>query len=64
MAIFQGLNDEGKTVVLVTHEEDIAAHCKRILRFKTASSSATRRSPTDASLPRSSEPISPGPGTE
>jgi len=34
MAIFQALNDEGKTVVLVTHEEDIAEHCKRILRFK------------------------------
>ncbi len=34
MAIFQTLNDDGKTVVLVTHEEDIAAHCKRILRFK------------------------------
>ena len=34
MAIFQALNDDGKTVVLVTHEEDIAAHCKRILRFK------------------------------
>ena len=34
MAIFQTLNNEGKTVVLVTHEEDIAEHCKRILRFK------------------------------
>lgn len=34
MAIFQALNDEGKTVVLVTHEEEIADHCKRILRFK------------------------------
>ena len=34
MGIFQGLNNEGKTVVLVTHEEDIAEHCKRILRFK------------------------------
>ena len=34
MAIFQALNNEGKTVVLVTHEEDIAEHCKRILRFK------------------------------
>ena len=34
MGIFQALNDEGKTVVLVTHEEDIAEHCRRILRFK------------------------------
>ncbi len=34
MSIFQELNREGKTVVLVTHEEDIAEHCKRIIRLK------------------------------
>jgi putative ABC transport system ATP-binding protein len=34
MAIFQDLNAQGKTVILVTHEEDIAEHCKRIIRFK------------------------------
>ena len=34
MAIFQKLNDEGKTVVIVTHEHDIAQHAKRILRFR------------------------------
>lgn len=34
MAVFQELNREGKTVVIVTHEEDIALHCKRIIRFK------------------------------
>lgn len=34
MAIFQKLNREGKTVVIVTHEHDIAQHCKRILRFR------------------------------
>ena len=34
MAIFQALNKEGKTVVVVTHEEDIALHCERIVRFK------------------------------
>lgn len=34
MAIFQELNAAGKTVVLVTHEEDIARHCRRILRFR------------------------------
>ncbi|HLK17129.1 MAG TPA: ABC transporter ATP-binding protein [Fimbriimonadaceae bacterium] len=34
MAVFQDLNAQGKTVVLVTHEEEIAQHCKRIIRFK------------------------------
>ncbi len=34
MAIFQRLNREGKTIVLVTHEWDIALHCTRIIRFK------------------------------
>ena len=33
MAILQRLNREGKTVVLVTHEEDIAQHARRILRI-------------------------------
>ncbi len=34
MKIFQDLNAEGKTIVMVTHEPDIAAHTKRIIVFK------------------------------
>jgi putative ABC transport system ATP-binding protein len=34
LALFQELNEEGKTVVLVTHEEEVAKHCKRIIRFR------------------------------
>ena len=34
MSIFQRLNEQGKTVIIVTHEPDIAQHCKRILRFR------------------------------
>ncbi|MBL8069102.1 MAG: ABC transporter ATP-binding protein [Armatimonadetes bacterium] len=34
MALFQELNRAGKTVVIVTHEEDIARHCSRIIRFR------------------------------
>lgn len=34
MSLFQALNREGKTIVLVTHEEDVAKHCKRIIRFR------------------------------
>tara|TARA_B110000238_G_scaffold125383_1_gene135521 strand:- start:344 stop:889 length:546 start_codon:yes stop_codon:yes gene_type:complete len=32
MQFLQQLNDEGKTILLVTHEEDIAQMCKRIVR--------------------------------
>jgi putative ABC transport system ATP-binding protein len=34
LVIFQELHAEGKTVVVVTHEEDIALHTQRIIRFK------------------------------
>lgn len=34
MRIFQHLNDEGVTILMVTHEPDIAQHTKRIVRFK------------------------------
>ncbi|MDW8802206.1 ABC transporter ATP-binding protein [Clostridium sp. A1-XYC3] len=34
MGIFQELNDEGVTIVMVTHEPDIAQHTKRAIVFK------------------------------
>jgi putative ABC transport system ATP-binding protein len=34
MAIFAQLNQDGQTVVLVTHESDIAGHAKRIIHMK------------------------------
>jgi putative ABC transport system ATP-binding protein len=34
MSIFQELNDAGKTVVLITHEADIAQHAKRIVHVR------------------------------
>ncbi|CEK16091.1 ABC-type antimicrobial peptide transport system, ATPase component [Chthonomonas calidirosea] len=34
MDIFQNLNDEGITVVMVTHEPDIARHAKRIVTIR------------------------------
>lgn len=33
MALFEDLNREGITIVIVTHEPDIAAHAKRQVRF-------------------------------
>jgi putative ABC transport system ATP-binding protein len=34
MEIFQNLNDQGLTIVLVTHEQDIAQFAKRMLVFR------------------------------
>ena len=33
MLLLKTLNAEGMTIVIVTHEEDVAVHCKRIIRL-------------------------------
>ena len=34
MALIQEINSKGKTILIVTHEEDIAQMCSRIVRLK------------------------------
>ncbi len=34
MALFDALHRQGNTIVVVTHEEDIAAHAQRVVRLK------------------------------
>ena len=34
MALFQRLNDEGRTIIMVTHEDEVAAHAKRVIRLR------------------------------
>ncbi len=34
MQMLQRLNDAGKTIIMVTHEDDIAEHAKRIIRMR------------------------------
>jgi len=34
LALFHELHDEGQTIVMVTHEEDIAGHANRIVRLR------------------------------
>ncbi len=34
MALFATLNERGRTIIMVTHDEDVAAHAKRIIRVR------------------------------
>ncbi|KEO76247.1 MULTISPECIES: ABC transporter ATP-binding protein [Paenibacillus] len=34
MELFQGLNEQGKTIVLVTHELEVAEYAKRLISFR------------------------------
>lgn len=34
MAVFQRLNDQGKTVVLITHEQEISDYARRVVLFR------------------------------
>ena len=34
IALFQELHDQGQTIVIVTHEEDVAGHAERIVRLR------------------------------
>ena len=46
MAIFERLSEEGRTIILITHEPDVAAHADRVIHL-----SATARSPPTAPAP-------------
>jgi putative ABC transport system ATP-binding protein len=34
MGIFERLNAEGRTVVLITHEPEVAGHCRRVVKLR------------------------------
>ena len=34
LALFDELNEKGKTIIMVTHEDDVARHTKRIIRLR------------------------------
>jgi putative ABC transport system ATP-binding protein len=44
MALFEHLNRAGRTIIMVTHDEDVAAHAKRIIRVRDGLIVADERS--------------------
>jgi putative ABC transport system ATP-binding protein len=34
MGLFEDLNDGGRTIIMVTHDEDVAGHARRIIRLR------------------------------
>ena len=34
MALFEELSQKGNTIIVVTHEEDVAKHARRIIRIR------------------------------
>jgi ATP-binding cassette subfamily B protein len=34
LALFTQLHREGQTIIIVTHENDVAAHCRRVVRLR------------------------------
>ncbi|SDI84919.1 putative ABC transport system ATP-binding protein [Frankineae bacterium MT45] len=57
LALFDRLNQEGRTVVVITHEEDVAAHAKRVIRMKDGQIiSDVRQLPAITTARHASEP--------
>ncbi len=49
LILFDALNRAGRTVVVITHEEDVASHAHRVLRMRDGGIVADQR--TDAEVP-------------
>ncbi|PKM90875.1 MAG: macrolide ABC transporter ATP-binding protein [Firmicutes bacterium HGW-Firmicutes-12] len=59
MSIFQSLNEAGISIVLVTHDEEVAQHTKRIIRFRDGllQSDESVSQPLKAEIPKDKEAV-------
>ena len=51
LAVFDRLNAAGRTMVVITHEPDVAAHAKRVIRLLDGQVTDDRRSAEPGALP-------------
>ncbi|HLK89604.1 MAG TPA: ABC transporter ATP-binding protein [Polyangia bacterium] len=56
MALLEALNEEGMTIILVTHEPDIAAHARRVIVVRDGLIEEDRRTADAARAPAGASP--------
>jgi putative ABC transport system ATP-binding protein len=57
--LFERLNGEGRTIIMVTHEDDVAARAHRIVRLRDGQIQSDERVPDAPLVPRGRRDLSP-----
>jgi putative ABC transport system ATP-binding protein len=59
MSLFEELSQRGNTIILVTHEEDIAQHARRIIRIRDGLIAADEQMRPGPKVVSTSEQVTP-----